>query len=166
MQKNILKCLYEKYYHMLFLYALSLTKHKEDAQELVQETFVKAFLSFDDTQSDIKNWLYKVLKHLFIDMYRKKVKLIGEDKYHLEWVEDSYNAMQSYVKGENKKWLYIQIYSLPTKERDAILLKILWNMKDEEIANHLKISVDNVRTLRYRAKQKLKAIARKEGMIS
>ena len=39
-----------------------------------------------------------------------------------------------YIKEENKKWLYIQIYQLPSKERDVLLLSVLWNMKDEEIA--------------------------------
>lgn len=38
-------------------------------------------------------------------------------------------------------------------------------MKDEDIANHLHISVDHVRTIRYRSKQKLKELARKEGKL-
>ena len=163
MQDKILEYLYEKYYHVLFLYALSITKQKEDAQDLVHETFVKAFLSLDDSQIDIKNWLYKVLKNLFIDKYRKEKRLIDEGKYEKEWIEDSYNAMKHYIKEENKKWLYIQIYQLPSKERDVLLLSVLWNMKDEEIAYHLKISIDNVRTLRYRSKLKLKKIAKREG---
>lgn len=83
MQKKILEYLYETYYQMLFLYALSLTKHKEDAQDIVQETFIKAYLSLDNN-TDIKNWLYKVLKNAFIDTYRKRKPLLDEGQYHLD----------------------------------------------------------------------------------
>ena len=162
MEQKLFEYIYIKYYHMLFLYALSLTKQKDDALDLVHETFVKAFLSFDE-QTDIKNWLYMVLRNLFIDSYRKNKRMLDESYYKSEWIQDSYDAMEHYIKEENKKWLYIQIYKLSSKEREVLLLTLLWDMKDEDIANHLKISIDNVRTLRYRSKLKLKEVAKKEG---
>ena len=45
MKNDIFQSIYEKYYHPLYLYALSLCKNAADADDLVQSTFLKAFLS-------------------------------------------------------------------------------------------------------------------------
>jgi len=45
------KLIYEQFYKPLYLYALSLTCNQQDAQDLLQETFVKAYLSFENKGS-------------------------------------------------------------------------------------------------------------------
>ena len=59
------KQIYEIYQRPLFLYALSLTKNIQDAEDLLQETFIKAFLSYEKTGS-IKYWLVTVLRNEFL----------------------------------------------------------------------------------------------------
>lgn len=49
MKQKEWKQIYEQYYKPMFLYALSLTNNVQDAEDLLQETFVKAFLSYKDT---------------------------------------------------------------------------------------------------------------------
>ena len=64
--------------HLDSLYnsALKLTYNEEDAKDLVQETFLKAFRFFDQYEpgTSCKAWLYKILKNTFINKYRKKIR--------------------------------------------------------------------------------------------
>ncbi len=58
----------------LYAAALRMTKNPADAQDLVQETFVKAYAAFGQfTQgTNLKAWLYRILTNTFINTYRKK----------------------------------------------------------------------------------------------
>jgi RNA polymerase sigma-70 factor (ECF subfamily) len=58
----------------LFSFAYHLTRQEEDAQDLVQETLLKAFKSIDSFQRDAnpKAWLFSILKNSYINAYRKK----------------------------------------------------------------------------------------------
>jgi len=62
------------YLDQLYAAALRMTKNPADAQDLVQETFVKAFAAFGQfTQgTNLKAWLYRILTNTFINSYRKK----------------------------------------------------------------------------------------------
>ena len=58
----------------LYAAALRMTRNPADAQDLVQETFVKAFSAFGQFQqgTNLKAWLYRILTNTFINSYRKK----------------------------------------------------------------------------------------------
>lgn len=152
MKNDELKEVYYKLYHQLFLYALSLTKNKADAEDLVSNAFVKAILSFD--KGDIKPWLYKVLKNEFYN-YRKRKKRIIED-YEFERVSDNKDLLKDIIKDERRQWLYAEIYALKEPEREVMLLSLQGDLNDESIAEIIGISVQNVRVIRFRVKNKLK----------
>ena len=76
MKKDEWQLIYEKYHKSVYLYALSLTRNKTDAEDLLQETFVKAFLSYENTGS-LKGWLVKVLRNEFYNLcYKRKKELL------------------------------------------------------------------------------------------
>ena len=58
----------------LYSAALRMTRNPADAEDLVQETFVKAFAAFHQFQegTNLKAWLYRILTNTFINTYRKK----------------------------------------------------------------------------------------------
>lgn len=154
--------IYNKYYDSLYLYAISLTKNKEDALDIIENTFIKAYLSYDDTTHHIQYWLIRVLRNEFIDFMRKKRKYVSND-FHFEWLEDPYDFTKEIIKNERSAWLYSEILKLPLIPRQVMLFSL--NLDDKSIAELLNISIDNVRTIRYRTKNKLKEKARKENMI-
>ena len=61
------------YIDQLFGAALKLTRHQADAEDLVQETYAKAFTSFSQFQegTNLKAWLYRILTNSYISTYRK-----------------------------------------------------------------------------------------------
>ena len=69
------KNIYETYYKQLYLYSLSLVGNKHDAEDLLQETFVKAYLSYTNSGS-IKYWLVTVLRNTYLNWQKKRAKEI------------------------------------------------------------------------------------------
>lgn len=163
MRGKSLEIAYEMYYQPLFLYAFSLVKNKEDAEDLVANTFVKALLSYEN--GNLKAWLYTVLKNEFYNLYKKRKKLVENNKIEIEWVEDSLNILEEYILEERKCWLYKKIYELEGSEREVMLLSLQSDLNDNIIASLLHISVENVRVIRYRVKKKLMKICEKEGLL-
>src|ERR671929_1198102 len=78
--------------HMPSLYsaALRMTRNPADAEDLVQETYLKAYRGFGGFQegTNLKAWLYKILTNTFINSYRAKKR--RPDESDLEDVEDLY----------------------------------------------------------------------------
>lgn len=160
MKKDELEIVYQKYYKSLFLYAFSLTKNKEDAEDLVANTFVKAFLSFEE--GNMKSWLYLVLRNEFYTMYKKRKNLIYVD---VDILQGTDNIIQKFFHQEQKIWLYKQIYALPDRERNIMLLSLQSQLDDQTISKMLNISIDNVRVIKHRVKKKLIDLCQKEGYL-
>ena len=85
----------------LFTAALRLTRCSQDAEDLVQETMLRAFASFDSFQEDtnLKAWLYRVMHNTWIDQHRKKqrrlVEIPVENEYQLAAAAHSTTFMRS-----------------------------------------------------------------------
>src|SRR3954447_25346820 len=78
--------------HMPSLYsaAMRMTRNPADAEDLVQETYLKAYRAFASFQegTNLKAWLYRILTNTFINSYRSKKR--RPDETELEDVEDLY----------------------------------------------------------------------------
>src|SRR6204780_5274068 len=78
--------------HMPGLYsaALRMTRNAADAEDLVQETYLKAYRAFDSFQegTNLKAWLYKILTNTFINSYRSKKR--RPEQTELDDIEDLY----------------------------------------------------------------------------
>ncbi len=162
MNNKDLELIYQAYYGPLFLYAFSLTHNREDAEDLVADAFVKALLSFDS--GNLKAWIYTVLKNDFYNLYKKKKKMIDGAEIHMEWIEDPADVLRDYIKEEERRWLYTQIYQLPDRERELILLSIQKELDDHTIAGIMGIRIENVRVIKHRVKKKLIRLCEKEDM--
>src|ERR1700674_5957103 len=65
-----------KHVNPLYSAALRLTKNERDAEDLVQDTFLRAYRFFDKFErgTNMKAWLFKILTNTFINKYRRRVK--------------------------------------------------------------------------------------------
>jgi len=74
--KSEFECLALEHMDALYASALRLTRSPKDAEDLVQDTYLKAFRFFDSFEkgTNIKAWLFKILTNTFINKYRRKVK--------------------------------------------------------------------------------------------
>lgn len=163
MKQEEWKIIYQMYQKPLFLYALSLTKNLQDAEDLLQETFIKAFLSYQSTGS-IKCWLITVLKHEFLNLCRKRKKEVldnGEETLNNRSSEEK-DILEYMIEQEERRRLFQAIQQLPITSKEILMESVYFHLKDEEIAKMHGISRENVRKIRSRAKAKLLMILREE----
>ncbi len=147
-------------------YAVSLTKDDDDANDLLQETFIRAFRFFDKFEkgTNVKAWLYQIMKNLFYNMYKQKTS--GPIKLDYEEVESYFETVKpNYTEDAHlEKELFdnllndeIQtaISSLPDDFRTVIILSDLEGLSYEEIAEFVNCPVGTVRSRLHRARKML-----------
>lgn len=138
-------------------YAYSLTLNMEDAKDLVQETLYKALVNEDkfDAQTNIKAWLYTILKNTFINEYRrknKKEKIFSSDVK--DFVLNSKPAESNPESDVNYKDLNVLVNSLEPEFR------IPFQMHDDgykyqEIADELGLQLGTVKSRIHFSRKKL-----------
>ncbi len=162
----------------LHTFAYHLSYNDDDAMDLVQETYLKAFKAIDsyDEGTNAKAWLFKILKNNYINQYRRKSKrprkVDLEDYVSLQEKEDSQLTGKVDLRQEIFEDLMgdevtIAINSLPIDFRTVILLCDVEGFTYEEIAKILDVPIGTVRSRLHRArnllKEKLKVYAQKLG---
>ncbi len=160
MEKDELIRYYSQHYRSLFLFALSLTKNKEDVEDLVAEAFLKAILCFE--QGNFKAWIYTVIRNEFINLYHHRKRQTYMEKGKTDWEKSSEDILKEYIKNEDKRWLYYQIYQLSDRERQVMILSAFHELNDEETGQIMGLTVSNVRVIKHRVKKKLMDLYRKE----
>ena len=127
--------------------AMSKTFNKYDAEDLVQQTYLKALERQDQFKGNsIDAWVITILKNLFIDSLRKKKEdLMGDDTPELSSVDES-----SFVLLERDKDKCLK--TLSENEREVIALKQTDSY--DEIADTLDMKTGTVRQIMSRAKEK------------
>ena len=148
------KLIYEMYYRPLYLYALSLTRNRHDAEDLLQETFMKAFLSYSGGGS-IKYWLVTVLRNEFYTLQRKRKKEISDEEIAKLEAASGEDVLANFIEKEERRQLFLAIQELPIQMKEVLMESIYFHMEDAEIAKLHGWTRENVRKIRSRAKQKL-----------
>jgi len=153
----------------LYNYALKIAGNSDDAQDLVQETYYKAYRYFDKFQSgtNSKAWMFMILKNSFINDYRKSKR----EPYKLgyEQIQNFYDNVKSDRSQENnldKEYynsllddeLTEAIDKLPTKMREVFLLCDLDGNSYEETAELVGCPIGTVRSRLHRARHILQEI--------
>lgn len=154
MEKEVLEKLYQSMYRELFLYALFLTGKRYEAEDLVQEAFVKALLSYE--KGNFHAWMCRVMRNMFFNENRKKKKEFLDDGSVLNSISVmDEDVLEALFREERKQKLARVIMKLPQLMKEVFLESVYMHMEDEAIAYMHHISRENVRQLRSRAKKKL-----------
>lgn len=163
----------------LYAFAFHLTGNEEDSNDLVQETYLKAFRFIDRYESGTngKAWLFRILKNAFINEYRKKIKApiatdFGEyTNIHEEEDDTNFSSysdlrMEMFDKMMGDE-VTLAVNSLPEDFRVVILLCDIEEFSYEEIATILDIPIGTVRSRLHRGrnllKEKLEGYGRDRG---
>lgn len=151
----------------MYNFALKLTLDSEDANDLVQETYLKAFrfISSFERGTNAKAWLFRILKNSFINEYRKKSKRPAQVDYNE--VENFYNSddvdhsatvdlRSETVQDRIGDEVATALNSLAVDFRIVIILCDLEGFTYEEISKILDIPIGTVRSRLHRARNLLK----------
>jgi RNA polymerase sigma-70 factor (ECF subfamily) len=158
--------------HMSSLYtaALRMTRNSADAEDLVQETYLKAYRAFGTFQegTNLKAWLYKILTNTFINRYRAKKR--RPEETDLEDVEDLYlyrrlGGLEAATAGRSAEEEVLERFtdtevkealeSLPENFRMAVLMADVEGFSYKEIADILDIPIGTVMSRLHRGRKAL-----------
>ncbi|MGG0716947.1 sigma-70 family RNA polymerase sigma factor [Robertmurraya massiliosenegalensis] len=152
--------LYALYYEEIYRYLLQRTRKKELAQDLTQDTFLKAFngLATFKGKSSIKTWLYTIAHHTFINWYRRETKFSQhslEETYSLE--QKTYkNPEDAIVQKARQEQVMSAIHLLKEDYQAVLILREYQDLSYDEIAEILGWKLSRVKTNLHRAKLELR----------
>lgn len=148
----------------MFLYLYSMCQQKELAEDLLQETFLKAILALPEYHTNMRAWLYKVARNLFYNLYKRNRREICDEEYlkKISKVEVD-EFLEEYISKQETRILYTAMQKLSPVKREVLELQYFGQMPLKEIANVLQLSQENVRVLSHRAKKDLKKLMEVEG---
>jgi len=165
----------------LYNQALRLTRNSEDASDIVQETYLRAYRTFANFKegTNCKAWLFTILYSIFVNKYRKRQREADtvsieelEQKFHRtladgQW-ETNFVATTSEPDWQEPE-LNHAMAKLPEDFRSAVLLVDVQGFTYEEAAAALECPVGTVRSRLFRARRmlfvELKDYARRIGVI-
>lgn len=160
MKNDTLENLFKKYYNEAKLYVFSLCRDFSLAEDIVSESFYKAFVTIDEERDGFKFWLLKVCRNCYFDYLRKNKKLtvLDENLY-----ADENDVASSIIQKEEYKALYNAISLLKQNYKEIVLLYYFDGMSVAEIASITEQSVENVKIQMFRARAKLRQILEAEN---
>ncbi len=151
--------LLDKYKNMVFTLAFNILLNKEDAEELAQDTFVKAFNGLHSFKGEslFSTWLYRIVINTSLNKKKlKKLKLSVGDE---EMVAEEYNDMNSLLKqqerSDRKKFIQSAMRQLKDDECLCITLFYLNELALDEIHKLTGISIANIKVLLHRGRKNL-----------
>ncbi len=154
----------------LTTFAYHLTFNDEDAKDLVQDTFLKAYKAIEGYTegTNSKAWLFKILKNAYINEYRKRVKRPTEVDFEdfLSYLESDKSNGASDLRTDMYQNLIgdevtVAINSLPVDFKTVILLCDVEGFTYEEISKITDIPIGTVRSRLHRGRKMLKEKLRK-----
>lgn len=136
-----------------------------DADDLIQETFIKVFLNLDtyDPQYTFGQWVYTIARNTFVDEMRKQ-----RDEISIDSVDESYSPYaptattpdpeESYIGEQQRKQIEYYLGKMRPRYRKLIELRYLKGYSYREIAKKLEAPMGTIKTQIHRAREQLCAL--------
>ncbi|WP_309227327.1 sigma-70 family RNA polymerase sigma factor [Zooshikella harenae] len=149
------KALVDAYYKSLYRYAFWLTSDESIAEDLVQETFMRAWRSLDSLQNEqaAKSWLITILRRENARRFQRK---------SLEYADLSVDELEdqthSFDVSTDVDAIRQALYKLSDKYREPLVLQVVMGFSQEEIASEMGLPINTVATRLRRARLQLKEL--------
>src|SRR5690554_772432 len=151
-------------YQDVYRYAFWLSRNQSVAEDLVQETFLRAWRAFDSLQSDAaaKAWLFTILRRENARLYeRYRPSLVDIEDVSLPEEQE----LEPYQR-QKRAELHEAMMQLDSNYRDPLLLQVIGGFSGKEIAKILDLNNNTVMTRLFRARSKLRDILEPEQTSS
>ena len=150
----------------LYGYAMVLTRNHAEAEDLVQETFVRAIQAMGrlQTGSNVRGWLFTIMRNVWLNLLRKSrngpqlVEIGDGDGVGSSVAEPSKNSHDLYVSKVEAQEVRAAIQELSVEFREIIVLREYEELSYQEIASVLDCPVGTVMSRLGRARAKLRAL--------
>lgn len=146
----------DKYKRKIYTLLLRMIGQPQDAQDLTQEVFIKAFYRLDSLTSteQFSGWLYRVATNHCLDELRRRKKVV-KMPFDEAMLQDLRTPEAIYLEKELKENLQRQVLALSEDYRIVFLLRHAEHLSYQEISDVLDIPVSTVQVRLFRARKKL-----------
>jgi len=153
-----------------YQYALKLTKHAEEAKDVVSEGFIRVFRAIKQFRSNsaFTTWMYRILRNCFLDMRKRKalkivasldaVRETDEGEIQMQVVDNHVSPHETAVRSDHAARVQDAISELTDIQRHMIILYHAEQLSYEEIAEDLDLPVGTVKSRLNRARIALKDV--------
>jgi len=173
---NAYEYLVKEYEKNVYNLALRMTGNSEDAYDMSQEAFIKAYNSLGSFRGDSKFsvWLYRIVSNVCLDFLRSRnrratVSLSMEnddgEEVELDVADEASSPQLLLDRSLTRDAVRRGLQSLPPDHREILLLREIQGMSYDEIAETLDLEVGTVKSRIFRARKKLCAFLIKDGNI-
>ena len=157
---NAFAYLVDKYKNLTYTVAMKIVRNHEDAEEVAQDSFIKAYSQLHTFKGESKfsTWLYTIVYRNSITRIRKKkIATTNIDPYIIENKKSGYDfpQIEAIKNGEQKKYIAEAIDNLPETDAFLITLYYLEESSVEEIEQITGLTKTNVKVKLFRARKKL-----------
>lgn len=158
MDASEFKSRYLPCHRRMFLTALRLTRHRQDAEDIVQDAFTKLWELRHDTLADknVEAYCTRIVHNLFIDRQRRQhlhISAQAADEFNLP---DHHATGNKLEQQESENMVMRLIGELPEKQRQIITLRDVEGLTYEEIAQQTGLTEVNIRVLLSRARKTIR----------
>lgn len=173
---NAFETLVTKYEKTVYNLALRMTGNAEDAADMTQETFLKAYRSLKNFRGESKFsvWLYRITSNVCLDFLRSKSRRAetsltvendeGEEE-ELAVPDLSANPEDKLLSSLTREAIVRGLETLSPEQREILLLREINGLSYDEIAKTLGIELSTVKTRIFRARKRLAAFLINDGNI-
>ncbi|WP_066061785.1 RNA polymerase sigma factor [Neobacillus soli] len=148
--------IYRLYMNDLFYYMLSLTRQKEAAEDLVQESFYRALIHLDSYRGDeVRPWLFRIAYNAFIDWYRKEKRTVPQDIQ--EWQLPAVKSTEQQFMATNEIYEWKKdLTLLPVAIQNILILRDFHGFSYQEIAEMTGYTLGKIKMDLFRGRIELK----------
>ena len=170
--QDFFSCLVDRYSDKLTRYIMRISAStREDAEDLLQEIFVKAYRNINGFDQSLKfsSWIYRIAHNQVISQWRKMksrpqvIKFEADEDFLKFIANDEDLALDTERKFESEEVRHL-LEELDEKYREALVLKFIESKDYKEISDILQKPLGTVATLINRAKKQLKKIIQEKGI--
>lgn len=161
MDSKVLEQLYRKYHRELYLYIYAICKNKSLAEDLLQETFLKAILALPDSHTNMRAWLYLVARNLTYNALKKAEHTTCELSKVIAAKTDE-GPLDTLLQKEQYRSLYDNLQKLSKRAREILIMQYFGKLSHKEIAAVLAMSPQAVRMAAVRARKELRTYMEEE----
>ncbi|EGY79498.1 RNA polymerase sigma factor [Peptoniphilus indolicus] len=152
--------LYEIYFDRIYKFVSHRILHKEDAEDLSAEVFMRLsekLNSYDSTKGTLDTWVFRITRNMITDYYRKSnVKETCSIYDFANFIKFEKHVEENIEKQEEYEYLEKAVRSLSDKEQEIISMKFGAGLGNKEISELMDIGYSNVTVILHRAIKKIR----------
>ena len=165
--RKAFKVVFERYYKKLLDYTITYTNDLQEAEDIVQQTFIILWTNRlkINTDKPIKSYLYRITHNTYIDTYRKqKNKDAFFDEFKEKALRDRITVDTETIEHHSLKLKKV-IETLPEKCKEILYMNKFQGLKYKEISEQLDISIKTVESHMYIAFKKIREAFKEDDLF-